>query len=270
MGDWPVDSGAAVTTYGAVLSASTGTTVAASATANTKGAWIQLTASTTAQASALMLHAKCSASIQFLFDIGVGPSGSETVLIADIHCSRLGLTGFEVAFPVRVPEGSRIAMRVASATASATVTALLYLISGGFDQPASRGLVRTYGATSGTSGGTSVDAGATANTKGAWTEIVLSTTDAHRGLMVVFGNQGIVTGVSGLFLFDIGVGASGSEQIIAANVHVVATNSKALDPYATPVLPVSIPAGSRIAVRSQSNSVSATGRLLDVLLYGVN
>jgi hypothetical protein len=216
----------------------------------------------------MLLSVRCATGVPYLFDIGIGASGSEIILIADVFVARVANTAATVLLPIRVPSGSRISVRTASTTVSAIATVTIHLISGGFDRPVGRGLVTTYGANSATSSGTSVDPGATINTTGAWTQLTASTTVATRALALNFGNQGTALGM--FWLFDVGVGASGSEQVLLPNLLASSTSAKDLDPSGYPPLPVNIPEGSRIAVRSQCNLSTAASRALDVVLYGVS
>jgi hypothetical protein len=96
---------------------------------------------------------------------------------------------------------------------------------------------------------------ATAHTKGAWTQIV-SSTPSDTGLIVVNynGTSGIATDAS--VLFDIGVGASGSEVVVASNI-AVGGGAFSQTPHLS--LPIFIPSGSRIAARAQAATTATAG-----------
>lgn len=97
---------------------------------------------------------------------------------------------------------------------------------------------------------------AVAHTKGAWTELIASTTAESNFLVAIvyaIAQSGQATGT----LIDIGVGASGSEVVIAGNIAVGSSNFN--DPITQFPLPLNIPAGSRVAVRGQSVFSSRTG-----------
>ena len=66
---------------------------------------------------------------------------------------------------------------------------------------------------------------------------------------------------------DIGVGAASSEQIAVPDLWITATDVEVIGPVYN--IPVQIPKGSRIALRSQCNTINGTDRLLDFVLYGV-
>lgn len=113
-----------ITPYGVSTSATGGTNVTPSGTANTKGSWAQLTAATTAPIHALMVLVQGStinqSMVDYLVDIGVGGSGSETVIIPD-HSVMIDTN--EIAWPytpefyplsLSIPAGVRLAARCAS------------------------------------------------------------------------------------------------------------------------------------------------------------
>lgn len=103
---------------------------------------------------------------------------------------------------------------------------------------------------------------ATAHTKGAWTQIVSSTT-SDTGLIVVNynGTAGIATDAS--VLFDIGVGAAGSEVVVASDLAVGGIGFS-LTPHFS--LPIFIPAGSRVAARAQAAATTTAGAASWLLL----
>jgi hypothetical protein len=125
------------------------------------------------------------------------------------------------------------------------------------------------GAVPADSGGTEIDPGGTANVKGAWTQITASTAADLAALVMAVGHRGNGALRHEQLLFDVGVGAAGSEQVLVPDWVVSVSLSETLTPPWTPVLPVSVPAGSRLAVRSQCSDPDASDRLMDVVLYGV-
>lgn len=269
MGDWPPTSGGRVQAAGATTANSGGTSITGSGTNNTKGSWIELIAATDSMSAGLILTANIPAA-SHLLDIGIGAAGSETVLVPDILLAMtLANMTTQVMFPVTVPAGARISARVAATAGAAAPTITVYLVGGGFDASVGRSAVTAYGATAADSGGVSVDPGGTANTKGSWTEIVASTTASMKVLIIGTGNQANLAATAASWLADIGVGGAGSEQIIVPNYRLVASVNETLGPLFSPVIPVSIPQGSRLAVRSQCTTTDATDRLIDFILYGI-
>lgn len=95
----------------------------------------------------------------------------------------------------------------------------------------------------------------TAHTKGGWAQIVGSTT-SDTGLIIVnySGTSGIATDAS--VLFDIGVGAAGSEVVVASDLAVGGIGFSQTPHFS---LPIFIPSGSRIAARAQAAATATAG-----------
>lgn len=117
--------------------------------------------------------------------------------------------------------------------------------------PASHGL--NYPA----SHGTTVTTAAGANTKGAWTQLVASTTGGA-GFIVV---QAAAPGLSAMTQasIDLGIGPVGGEVVVAANLLVQGPASSAYLPAVSYFqIPIEIRATSRISARAQCNVATAT------------
>lgn len=109
---------------------------------------------------------------------------------------------------------------------------------------------QTYGVSTASSGLTTITTGLT-NTMGAWTQLTASTTyDANWLLLFVDLLHGNSTDV----VFNFATGAAGAENIFLANL--VCNWIDAQVPHL--LLPVQIPAGSRIAAQAQSNNATDT------------
>ena len=93
---------------------------------------------------------------------------------------------------------------------------------------------------------------------------------ARLELLIAIGNRSNAGAALAGFLVDVAIGGAGSEQIIIPNRPLV---SSALNGEFTPHVlgpfPVTIPTGSRIAVRGQSTTNDASDRCFDVVVYGV-
>lgn len=119
-----------VLTYGANLATSRGTSVDPGGTINTKGAWVQLTAATTAPISWLMLHIGNQANTArtdavYLVDIGVGPAAAETVVVPNLmfmmdDAADEPTPSYIGPFPFQAPIGTRLAVRGQCTIADAT------------------------------------------------------------------------------------------------------------------------------------------------------
>jgi hypothetical protein len=100
------------------------------------------------------------------------------------------------------------------------------------------------------SGSATVTAGASAHTKGSWSEIIASS--ASNSSLVVISVNAFTTATDTSTLLDIGTGASGSETAIIENIAVGgAGTANSNISYIFPV-PFKIASGTRIAARIQS------------------
>lgn len=96
--------------------------------------------------------------------------------------------------------------------------------------------------------------GAAINTKGAYTDIIASTTMAAGHLLVELQPSGITGGQA---LVDIAVGSAGSEDVIISNLGVNTGSGFSVHSI---IVPYSIPKGSTIRARYQRNNASLTMR----------
>lgn len=281
MADWPgIIAGGnrtdRITAVSAATSVSSGTATG-SPTQNTKGAWVELVTATDKSCNLLSILMNAASVYDHLVDIGVGPAGSEVVLIANLLFSRAQSTStghFCYTFPVNIPAGTRIAVRSQCKGTNNPSVRIQLLASAGSFQPHLAGAVATFGANTADSGGTAIDPGAVLNTKGAWTQIAAATDSAIKAIVMAIGQQAILNRASANnWLLDIGIGAAGAETVIIADYALVAFNDSYTTPQpsVSPLIPVDIPAGARIAARIQaSNVTSATERSPDLILYGVS
>lgn len=260
-----------VSTVGAVTATSLPTQLSVPGSTNTKGSWTELSASTPIAARAVIVHilSDISAGVtpDMLVDLGVGAAASEVVVIPNLLAG-LAQAAYDArtyVIPVNIAAGVRLAARYQANTASTICRVHVSLLGAG-----AGGTVVALGANTGDSGGVSIDPGGSANTKGAWTEVIASTSARIDRLAMAFGNQSNNVRTDYSFLFDIATGGSGSETAILSNLFQV-TRSTVDAPQIGchgPV-PVNIPAGTRLSVRSQCSGTDATDRLLDVVLYGI-
>lgn len=95
---------------------------------------------------------------------------------------------------------------------------------------------------------TGVTANATPHVKGGYVGMIPSTAFETSALHVHLGQTGVATSASNTqALLDVGVGGSGAEQTVVSNIAIGGNL-----PFASWLIPLVIPAGSRIALRIQS------------------
>lgn len=260
---------AGFTDLGAATASSKGTAMTAG-TANVKGAYVQFSASLASNVDYLIINADTFSSTGFsCIDIAVGAAASEQIILADLSIGGIVATeGRSTFIPFSIPAGSRLAARVQS-TANADAGNNIDIVCGsGSASFKPYRICDTYGWTSASTKGTSVDPGGTANTKGAYSQIVAATTRDHTGLMWMLDNQGDATLSNASLLMDIAIGAGGSEQVILPNIILRMNTTGAVTPDCSQVIPVQIPTGTRLAVRAQSSVNTAAARAFGITLYG--
>lgn len=244
----------------------------ASATVSTKGAWTQMLAATAIESSWMTVHLSAlSATARYLVDIGIGAAGAEQTVIANIPVNGNSTNAsLMISLPLAIPPGVRVAYRCQCSVASGTLRAQVVLSQGGMNQAPPLGRATTWGPSLGTTRGALVDSGATANTKGAWSQITATTEHSIRWLCVCFMHAAIT--VAGIHvLTDIGIGAAGAEGIVVPDLFMYYTTSAETVLTGAICIPVNIPAGVRIAARMQANitNATATDTQFDVILIGV-
>lgn len=246
-------------------------TATASATPNTKGAWIEVIASTAITVDRLIVNLGSTfvagTNSSCLLDIGTGAAGSETVICANLLSGYCG--GLTYDIPIRVASGTRIAARIQSAVASKTQT-----VGVGLGRAASTltvapsTSVTVWGSNTANSQGVQVIPGA--NTKGSWSQITADSGNKKKWLAIGIQGNGNTAMQGVAHLIDIGIGAAGAETVIVPNIRITTSNSETYtytSYYRTYFL--SIPANSRLAVRSQAATASVTSAFyIDANLFG--
>jgi hypothetical protein len=236
-----------------LVNASAEVSITANSSAHTKGSYAELIASTSANAGLLVLMAQdistAATNTATLIDIATGASGSETVIISDIAIggalTTAGPTGIAVAVPFKIPSGTRLAARIQSVvTGGKTATAQAFLLTAGNDYDTAPTSVDVIGGNTANSEGISFS-----GASGTWVQAIASTSRAYRAVAFVPStHNNSIASINPQF--DIGVGASGSEQTFG--VSIANYNSNEFVQSTPPFLSLfgrNIPAGSRLAVR---------------------
>lgn len=246
---------------------SRGTALTTPGAANSKGAWLQLIASSQA-ASRILISAESSGLADCLVDIGVGGSGSEQVIIPDLLFSGRSELFNGFGFDISIPAGTRISARYQVHNVSFTLYTVVMLLNGHFLSGSPHNKVIAYGPDTSDSGGLAVDPGGTANTKGSYSELTSSSTRRIRKLHIALGNRANNVRSFANFLLDIAIGAASSEQVIIADIPLLGTQNELIASNIGTSFSVDIPAGTRIAARCQCSITDATDRVLDLAIYG--
>ncbi len=255
----------------------TGVTITANASNNTKGSYTQLVASTpfACQMIQVSIQAGTSAAdITYLLDIATGGAGSETDIVANLLVDNQNTISAnesvrQFIVPIAIASGVRLSARCQCSTGSDTLEIAVTLISTN-GAPGLTSAV-TVGASTGTSRGTQIDPGGTANTKGSWVQMVASTASTYQWLMLMMDNFGQTSpAASARWAIDIGTGGAGSEVVLVPDLRVArGTTPIVCAPTMYPILTY-IPSGTRVAVRASCSINTATSRLFDAaIVFGV-
>ncbi len=264
---WPSLSDDGVTT---ASSSRPATTCTASATPHTKGAWTQVSASLAAGSYIMYIEPASNVGARgvnssTLLDVGIGGSGSETVIIPNLAVG-YSPSGSRYVAPITLASPARVAVRCQGAVSSQAVSAVY-----GFAPidvgPAPATALVNIGANLATSRGVSLPAPPSDNTKSAWVELTSAASDDFDALMVCVQGDGDTAFASSGILIDVGIGGSGSETVIISNLSLSAASNELLNVQPTHMTrSVSIPTGTRIAARWQRASSTNSA---DVTLIGV-
>jgi hypothetical protein len=259
----------------------TGSSMTASATPNTPGSWIQYIANNVISATDIIqsLHIQAIGNNQtastdnsMLLDIAKGASGSEVIIAQNIAVGGAWNTSGAGPFfhlPIRIEGATRVAMRVRAAVGSRVLTLQQLVASGAPDKSPFADRLPTSVDTLGTSTATSTGTAMT-GASGTWTEITASTTKDYQSLIVIPSGPANITGASSTqFRLDLGLGAAGSESVVAFYSGSYASNGFVFPLYLSATSAIYsrfVPAGTRIAVR---HNLSANPERICACVIGV-
>ena len=256
--------------------ATTGTTTVTYGASNAKGAWSSIGGVTSFDYNLIEVHGYTNQSpADSFFDVGITVGANTFVIAGDIWINTSGEYGstnvaLSIQIPLFIKAGAQLAMRGAKANINTfqwahTITGYSNGVGG------QRGFSRCRALyTPASSVPPLVDSGATANTKGAYTQLVASSGFTAVALMAGIGTVSIDPVAASRMAMDLSIGGSGSEWPFFSNFVMCmgpgGDNQMLTASY--PILPVYVPSGSRIAVRGQSNSTVAAERNFRVGLWG--
>jgi hypothetical protein len=247
-----------------------GTVLTPGGTAGTKGAWAQIGSATTSDAALLVVKLSVgfvtSSAKVATFDIGIGASGSQVVLINNVVLSGYGSYSADLKvlpIPLQLPSGTAIWARCSVdsvATGGSYESASVSTFDAGQTNLLAFQAIDTIGFVAGTSGGTAVSG--TSGSKGSYVQLISATTEDYYGLIINYDCQG---NQLGYFLSDVSVGSSGNEKIIIADDVTNLTQAGQITHSC--LYDVFIPAGTRISARAATNAGSSSN--IGVSLLGI-
>jgi hypothetical protein len=262
---------------GANAGASTGVSITAHASTNTKNAtWTELIATTAHETTwvVVSLMDVGTAATGYMVDIGIGASTAEQALIPNLYTRSTTVAQtipFVYSLPIAVPKGSRLSARCQSATSAATVKVGIQCISSPITGQHGLRRVEGFGQNLTVTQMTLLnDSGATPHTDSTWTEITAATTFAWSWLcLAAYNGSDTATAAILSQLLDIAVGAGGAEVAIVNDLSFVASTGTDTAVPGTYCLPCAIASGSRVAVRQRESTGTTGDRRLNAGLWGV-
>lgn len=268
MADFPHIQGQRSRTIGTV-EATTFVTLGSGAVNNVKGTYSLIVTRTPYDADGFFLETFGNVSTRnHRLDLVKEHAAGSAMLLTDyfIESSRSELQSTYI--PIKIPAESSLSARIQTNTAATDLNVALNLLNYGFTMPSGLQVHETWGLTAGVATTpTTVDAGAVANTKGSWTPLVSSTTRNVRAFTIVFSTVTNISAISSL-LVDIGIGASGSEQVIIPNIPIGFNNGEdKITPARYGPISLHIPAGSRISARAQASTTTAANRQCGIVIH---
>lgn len=253
---------------------SAGVAVPSGIPGNNLGAWVPIVSSLAEDCDMVEVTLIAGSSDVNAFDIGVGGSGSEVVIVhnlatnegSQIAGANTGPTVYR--FPLSIPAGSRVSARTQDAFGNTTSTIYLTVYEGAATEMEGAAGVDSIGFSAATSLGTTVVAGN--GSKGSYanlTALVNGTTNGggvttrdYMGLMVLIDTQNnFPAHFNSIVFVDIAIGTT----VILPNIKYAMQGRLECD--GSFFYEVPIPAGSQIQARIQDSN----GDTFGVTVYGV-
>lgn len=245
----------------------TGTTVAASATPDTKGSWVTIGTTSFVWDGFYITNGRSGVATTggaYRIDVAVNTGGSDEIIVEDLSSS--GVAWYlqapgPVYLPVQVPAGATLKMRCQSSSGGDFIYPSILGVAG--DGHYIRGSTQLRSATD-WSNSIPANGGWTfsGTTLTSWLEVISSTPERFAYLYFGLSNPLGVTILD--VMFEIGTGVAGVENTLftihayddSQNGAVGGPLGRALGPYAC-----DIPPGTRLAVRAQSAYGAAAGSI---------
>lgn len=242
-------------------------TCATSATANTKGSYTELIASTAFDAVGFYCwpYGPSLDSGQevdhSLVDLAIGAAASEIDILSNMSFCGEAVDGAGswgagmLYFPIAIPAGTRLSIRAQHSIAVVDFFGCQVILCGYSPfMPRQAGPAITYGVITGTSSGTALANPGTADNFGAWTELDASIARPIKLAYIYVTQEDDTTTRFGV---ELGVGAAASEITKTSEILSFAgARGGTSSPMCYGPIPVNIPAGTRLSARGRSNATA--------------
>ncbi len=257
MADFPLFAGDGADPLGMNAAASIMTTVTAGA--RVYGTYAELIASTARSYEGLSLFVHTPSVAGAMVNIAINVAGTDYVIATDIpvHQPLTRQLILQHFLPLHLPAGAsvRVAMTRDAGTSGTFQVGMLG------HRPSPRGWrafqrATGYGIPSNFATSPTATPDATANTKGAFAEIVASTTYPMRAMLLCLRTGATATQS---FLVDFARGAAASEVVTVGDVPMRAHTNVQETAAQSTLVGTDIPAGTRLSFRAQSSIASGGG-----------
>jgi hypothetical protein len=247
-------------TYNEAASGPNFTGVTSGGVAHNPGAWVELTASLSADSSGILVQVNAfntsTLDSSTIMEIGVGAASSEVVW-GQVLCGFLQ-ANMILTFPGFIAAGSRVAVRIRSIQPTKNVTSNTFRFLGASSIITAAPTM--YGINTAASRGVVLTAPGAINTESEWTEITAATTSEHN---VIGATYQLASGtvLSTGALFDIGIGAAGFETVLVPNMYANCATTESFNMPVPNCFGVNIPVGSRLSARYRTTLVATAFNL---------
>ena len=270
MADWPLFDGGRYATVGTIDSSRGGTVYSANS-ANTKGSWNEIaTVPFHANEITLGIYANGpSGGLEVMVDMAKGTVGSQVIVVNNIGYYHDDTTGycFHFPIPIEVNSGEVLSFRAQSNSATPQLTQITSTFAQKDYSHTPGSQIYTYGANTSNTTGTQVVCGFP-NVKGAWAQLTPSTSVTTKKIILLTCGHPAPGFNNEEYLYDVGIGPAGAEKIKLSDLRFRGLSAQSyIHPPMFGPLPCVIPAGSRIAMRGQTNG---GGRNTSFILYAFN
>lgn len=243
----------------------------ASTTANTKGSWVDLSASGEDYnifGLTLMTYSMSYEGEEYLVDVGLG--STPDIIINNLSISRKAIrVGIGYNLPIYIPKNTEIQARQQSTYAGTQqLSTCAYAWQGArWGSPKAFTKVLTYGANTSDSGGTLVDPGGTANTFGSYVQFASGgLPHAIQGFMLTFGSRDDWARASTHWYVDVAKNYGSEETLIDQWIVGACDEFDAPVTAQSPFFPIRVEEGEDFSIRTKC-SLATSDRYIDIVLY---
>lgn len=275
-GGWPLGLEICNGTSAGIVSASSlGTACTSGNPAFTYGGFTQLTASSPIDATwvTIQLGGPGWTNNCGCCRLAIGSAGNEKVIATDMLAPGGSFFSRAYSLPLAIPAGTRISAGTAADSVSSNAGRVSVILhDGAYTHLEGCAGMDSIGFVLSAVTGSTIDPGGTTNTKGAYTQLVATTSKDYMGFMIgIDALNGAAGSVTGNVLLDIAIGGAGTEVVILPNFQIILPNSGVQDVLNTPsqIFWIPIPSGTRVAARAQSSNNTVGTRTFGCTLYAI-